>query len=91
MTAKKAKKMSMNELEDFLGQIQEAMYKCMMNDLETPDKRSPQLYNAIIKELARNGIDCIPKAGDDANNALGELLKKVKTTYEQDYGDNLIN
>lgn len=73
---------SYKELEDILGVIQEKLYEVMLNDLDNPDKRSPQLYNAVIKELERNGIDCIPKAGEDADNALSSLLNKVKENYD---------
>lgn len=70
------------ELEEILAQIQEKLYEVMLNDLNNPDKRSPQLYNAIIKELERNGIDCIPKAGEDQENSLNKLLSKVKENYD---------
>lgn len=84
---RKPKKKTQAELEELLGLIQEKLYDAMSNDLDDPDKRSPQLYNAVIKELERNGIDCILKAGDNEGNALNDLLTKVKSTYENDYGD----
>ena len=52
------------ELEDILGHIHKTMLNDMLEDLRNPEKRTPQLYNAVIKELERNGIDCVPKAGD---------------------------
>ncbi len=61
----------------------------MKDDLEDPERRSPQLYNAIIKELDRNGIDCIPKAGEDESNALGRLLEATKKKFEDDYGETI--
>ena len=73
------------ELEEILAQIQEKLYEVMLSDLNNPDKRSPQLYNAIIKELERNGIDCIPKAGEDQENAFSQLLNKVKETYDSKF------
>ena len=72
--------------EELLSEIHDYLLKDMLEDLKNPDKRSPQLYNAIIKELERNGIDCIPKAGEDQQNALQSLLEGVKSAYEEDYG-----
>ena len=77
------KKKTTQELEELLGLIQEKLYDAMSNDLDDPQKRSPQLYNAIIKELERNGIDCVLKAGDDEENALNSLLLKVQNTYSE--------
>lgn len=76
----------MNDKENLLGDIHEIMLTCMKDDLQNPDKRSPQLYNAIIKELERNGIDCIPKAGDDGGNALSKLLESTRKSMKEDYG-----
>lgn len=79
-------------LESLLGNIHEEMLQNMLNDLRNPDKRSPQLYNAIIKELERNGIDCVPKAGEDEENALSKLLKATKENFENSYrGDMSVN
>lgn len=79
-------------LESLLGNIHEEMLHNMLNDLRNPDKRSPQLYNAIIKELERNGIDCVPKAGEDEENALSKLLKATKESFENSYrGDMSVN
>lgn len=76
-----------SELEELLGGIQESLLKNMLSDLQNPEKRNPQLYNAIIKELERNGINCIPKAGEDGENALMSLLKATKERFEEDgYG-----
>ena len=69
--------------EELLALIQDSMLKSMLEDLKTPEKCTPQLYNAIIKELQRNGINCIPKAGEDSQNALGELLKATKDDFEE--------
>lgn len=86
------KKKTTQELEELLGLIQEKLYDAMSNDLDDPDKRSPQLYNAIIKELERNGIDCVLKAGDDEGNALNSLLLKVQNTYsEAEYDRESLN
>lgn len=68
-----------------MGEIQEMMLNYMREDLEDPSRRSPQLYNAIIKELARNGIDCIPKAGEEQENALQRLLDSTKEHFEDAY------
>lgn len=79
--------MSINNIEinkeELLGEIHNVLLKDMLEDLKDPTKRSPQLYNAIIKELERNGIDCIPKAGEAQANALGMLLEGVKTAYNE--------
>lgn len=78
--------MPINKKEELLSEIHDYLLKDMLEDLKNPDKRTPQLYNAIIKELERNGIDCIPKAGEDQQNALQSLLEGVKSAYEEDYG-----
>lgn len=79
-------------LESLLGNIHEEMLQNMLNDLRNPDKRSPQLYNAIIKELERNGIDCVPKAGDGEENVLSKLLKATRENFENSYrGDMSVN
>lgn len=75
----------LNKKEELLSEIHDYLLKDMLEDLKNPDKRTPQLYNAIIKELERNGIDCIPKAGEDQQNALQSLLEGVKSAYEEDY------
>lgn len=77
--------MTSKNIEDLMGQIQEMMLNYMKSDLEDPSRRSPQLYNAIIKELDRNGIDCIPKAGEDQENALQRLLDSTKEHFKEDY------
>lgn len=74
--------------EDILSLIQDSMLENMLEDLKDPEKRTPQLYNAVIKELSRNGINCIPKAGEDGDNALASLLKATKENFESDYGAN---
>lgn len=71
-----------NKLQNMLSQLQECMLQNMLEDLNDPQKRGPQLYNAIIKELQRNGIDCIPKAGDEGSNALQKLLQASKSSLE---------
>lgn len=85
--------MKYDALEELLGNIQESLLDNMLKDLKNPDKRSPQLYNAIIKELERNGINCVPKAGDGDENALTRLLRATKEKFEEDYGDgeNILN
>lgn len=83
--------MKYDELEELLGNIQESLLDNMLEDLQNPAKRSPQLYNAIIKELERNGINCVPKAGDGDENALTRLLKATKEKFENDYDEDIIN
>lgn len=81
-----------NKLQKMLGQLQQGMLQMMLQDLNDPDKRGPQLYNAIIKQLQRNGIDCLPKAGDGEENALSKLLKATKENFENSYrGDMSVN
>lgn len=84
----------LNKKEELLSEMHDYLLKDMLEDLKNPDKRTPQLYNAIIKELERNGIDCIPKAGEDQQNALQSLLEGVKSAYEEDvayYGGERTN
>ena len=81
--------MNYNDLEELLGNLQNELLNNMLEDLNNPEKRSPQLYNAIIKELERNGINCIPKAGDGGDNALSRLLKATKQRFEEDYGSSI--
>lgn len=64
--------------------IHEEMLENMRRDLDDPEKRSPQLYNAIIKELQRNGIDCVPKRGEEQDNALYGLLEATKARLNED-------
>lgn len=71
-----------DKLQEMLAALQEGMLERMLEDLEDPDKRGPQLYNAIIKELQRNGIDCLPKAGQDGQNALQRLLEATRSSSE---------
>lgn len=78
-------------LEQLMAVIHEEMLENMRRDLEDPDKRTPQLYNAIIKELQRNGIDCVPKRGEDQDNALFGLLEATKARLEEDQGQYSFN
>lgn len=82
------KKKESLDREDILSLIQDSMLENMLEDLKDPEKRTPQLYNAVIKELARNGVNCVPKAGEDGDNALASLLKATKENFESDYGAN---
>lgn len=53
-----------------------------------------EISYAIIKELERNGINCVPKAGDGDENALTRLLRATKEKFEEDYGnvgENILN
>lgn len=78
--------MNNKQKEQLMGIIQERMLENMLEDLNNPEKRTPQLYNAIIKELQRNGIDCIPKAGEESENALQRLLVSVRDDLEDELG-----
>ena len=75
------------KVEEILTQIQLLMVESMKDDLNDPDKRTPQLYNSIIKELERNGINVVIRAGEDADNPMMTLLKSVKSHYSEDYGE----
>lgn len=66
-----------NKTEALLEDIHCILLKDLLEDLKNPDKRTPQLYNAVIKELERNGIDCIPKAGEEAGDTLKAILDNV--------------
>lgn len=78
--------MDNKQLEKLMGCIQERMLENMLDDLNNPDKCTPQLYNAIIKELQRNGIDCVPKAGEASENALQRLLTAVRDDLGEEVG-----
>lgn len=78
--------MNNKRLEQLMGTIQERMLENMLDDLSNPERCTPQLYNAIIKELQRNGIDCIPKAGEESDNALQRLLVAVRDDLEDEVG-----
>lgn len=78
--------MNNKQKEQLMGIIQERMLENMLEDLNNPEKRTPQLYNAIIKELQRNGIDCVPKAGEESENALQRLLVSVRDDLEDELG-----
>lgn len=73
---------STDKLQEMLSKLQEGMLERMLQDLDDPDKRGPHLYNAIIKELQRNGIDCMPKAGQDGQNALQRLLEATRNASQ---------
>lgn len=66
-----------DKTEALLEDIHNILLKDLLEDLKNPDKRTPQLYNAVIKELERNGIDCIPKAGEEAGDTLKAILDNV--------------
>ena len=38
------------ELEDILGHIHKTMLNDMLEDLRNPEKRTPQLYNAVDRK-----------------------------------------
>lgn len=86
MTKNRTKK-----LEAMMASIQETMLEKMLEDLNNPEKATPQLYNAIIKELQRNGVDCLPKAGEEGDNALRKLLDGVRNSLGDEYGTTLPN
>lgn len=79
------KKIKPLNLEELLGDIHSVLLRDLLEDLQDPKKRTPQLYNAVIKELERNGIDCIPKAGDEAGNTLSKILENVQDSMGNEY------
>ena len=64
--------MAVSLLEQLLGQLHLEMAQTMLADLRDPDKRSPQLYNAIIKFLKDNGIEIEPRSPEEAEKAAKE-------------------
>lgn len=80
-----AQALSRNAVEELLSVIHNQLLDDLLEDLKDPDKRCPQLYNAVIKELERNGIDCIPKAGEGA----GDTLSKIMDSVREDLGDEI--
>ena len=69
--------------EEMLEGIHTLMLASMLEDLKDPDKRTPSLYSAIIKELQRNNIDIVPRAGD-TDSALAQLLAGVQELDDSD-------
>lgn len=70
--------------EEMLEGIHTLMLSAMLEDLKNPEKRTPSLYSAIIKELQRNNIDIVPKAGD-TDSVLAQLLTGVQELDDSDY------
>ena len=62
----------MSLLEQLLGQLHLEMAQTMLTDLRDPDKRSPQLYNAICKFLKDNGIEIEPESLEAKESAAKE-------------------
>lgn len=75
--------MDYKALEALLANIHCEMLENMLNDLQDAEKRTPALYNAIIKELERNGINVVPKAGD-GEDSLNKLLEGVQKAFDED-------
>ncbi|MEI2606503.1 hypothetical protein V8O11_22295 [Erwinia aphidicola] len=61
--------MSQSLLEQLLSQLHLEMAQTMLADLRDPEKRSPQLYNAIIKFLKDNGIEIDPPKSQEQREA----------------------
>ena len=75
--------MDYKALEALLADIHGKMLENMLDDLKYAEKRTPALYNAIIKELERNGINAVPKAGD-GEDSLNKLLEGVQKAFDED-------
>ncbi|WAX26274.1 hypothetical protein [Ralstonia phage p2106] len=52
----------MTKLEELLAQVHLEVAQNMLADLRDPEKRTPALYNAIIKFLKDNGIEVEAKS-----------------------------
>ena len=76
--------------EEMLEGIHTLMLSSMLEDLKDPDKRTPSLYSAIIKELQRNNIDIVPKAGG-TDSALAQLLAGVQELDDSGYTPKGLN
>ena len=75
--------MDYKALEALMGELQVEMLENMLKDIRDEDKRTPAFYNALIKELERNGINIVPKAGD-GEDSLSKLLTGVQQAFDED-------
>lgn len=73
------------DLIKFLEMLDTNMAQQMLKDLQDPDRRSPQLYNAIGKLLERHKFQ-ISKLTPDAN-ILGGLAEGLEA-YKEHVGDD---
>lgn len=74
-------------LIDFLEKIDTELARNLLGDLKDPEKRTPQLYNAIDKFLRRHDFHLKKLQPDDA--ILGELssgLEDYRKLSEMDGG-----
>ncbi|WLW41111.1 hypothetical protein MJOCIBJJ_00045 [Serratia phage KKP 3708] len=75
------------DLIKFLEMLDTEMAQQMLKDLQDPDRRSPQLYNAIGKLLERHKFQ-ISKLVPDAN-ILGGLAEGLEAYNAQVGSDGL--
>ncbi|UCR91160.1 putative packaging maturation protein A [Ralstonia phage RpT1] len=68
----------MSRLEELLAQVHLEVAQNMLADLRDPEKRTPALYNAIIKFLKDNGIEIEPKSMTEK-----EAAEKERTSAAQ--------
>ncbi|UCR90947.1 putative packaging maturation protein A [Ralstonia phage RpY2] len=62
----------MSKLEELLSQIHLEVAQQMLADLRDEEKRTPALYNAIIKFLKDNGVEIEPKSPEEKNREAAE-------------------
>lgn len=69
-------------IEEMLQALDMESAKLMLEDLKDPDRRTPQLYNAIAKLLERHKF-AISKVQPD-ENLLGDLASAIPDVSESD-------
>lgn len=74
--------MSTKALEELLQQLDHESARLMLQDLKDPERRTPQLYNAISKLLDRHKFN-ISKVQPD-ESVLGELASALPDIEEGD-------
>lgn len=72
----------MKAMEELLQQLDSESARLMLVDLKDPDKRTPQLYNAIAKMLERHKFT-VGKVVPD-HSVLGELASALPELTEDD-------
>lgn len=65
--------MDLKTFEELLLEIDSELAKQMLKDLKDPERRGPQLYNAISKMLDRHKFNISKVAPDE--ETLGELAE----------------
>lgn len=73
----------MKAMEELLQMLDSESARLMLVDLNVPDKRTPQLYNAIAKMLERHKFT-VGKVVPD-HSVLGELADALPDLTEADF------